>query len=187
MSAPDIFQIPRKVWTRKEVDRFAWNGLSLELVNGELIDKMGKKPPHIYWKGVLGDWLRQQFGFEYVRSEDLIDVAPEDNPTSEPEPDLSVPFRSRHDLRFTTVKPEDLRLVVEISDTIYDYDRTVKATLYARAGIREYWIVDIRNPDAPKLIVHLDPQNNAYQLSVFGPKEQATVLRDRTLRLGDLR
>ena len=185
MSAAEPLIIPRKVWTREEVERLSWEGLSLELVNGELIDRMGKKPPHIYWKTVLGKWLRANFGDDFVRSEDPIDVAPEDNPTSEPEPDLSVTYLPIQVTRGSNPKPEDLRLVVEVSDTTYDYDRTIKATLYARAGIREYWLLDVRNAEAPRLIVNLEPKEGGWhRVFIFGHDEEITVFEGLpTLRL----
>ncbi len=139
------------------MDRLSLNGLSLELVNGELLDRMGKKPPHVYWKTILGGWLREMFGDEYVRSEDPIDVAPEDNPTSEPAPGLIVTYQSIHATHGINPKPEDLRLVVEVSDTTYEYDRTIKARLYARAGISELWVLDVREVACPLLLVHLAP------------------------------
>jgi hypothetical protein len=40
-------------------------------------------------------------------------------------------------------RPGDLRLAVEISDTTLGFDLTTKAELYARAGIVEYWVVDV--------------------------------------------
>ena len=138
MSAAKHLIIPRKIWTRAEVNRLSWDGLNLELVNGELIDHMGKKPPHNYWKTTLGDWLREQFGIGFVRSEDPIDVAPEDNPTSEPEPDVFVTYQPIQETRGVNPKPEDLRLVVEVSDSTFEYDRTIKAALYDRAGNRVY-------------------------------------------------
>jgi Uma2 family endonuclease len=147
MSATESIVIPRKIWTRIEVDRLLLNGLSLELVNGELLDRMGKKPPHVYWKTILGGWLREMFGDEYVRSEDPIDVAPEDNPTSEPEPDLIVTYQSIHVTHGINPKPADLRLVVEVSDATYEYDTNIKAQLYARAGICEFWVLDVREVD----------------------------------------
>lgn len=154
--------IPRKIWNREEFNRLSPDGLSLELVNGELIDRMGKRPPHVYWKSLLRDWLIRNFGSEYVRSEDPIDVAPEDNPTSEPEPDLIVTTKSVRVNRGANPKPEDLRLVVEIGDTTFWYDRDIKAALYARAGIREYWVLDVRNGEEPQLLIHLEPANGAY-------------------------
>src|SRR5438045_7962315 len=41
--------------------------------------------------------------------------------------------------------PEDVLLIIEVSDTTLKYDRTTKTTLYAEAGIPEYWIVNLRN------------------------------------------
>lgn len=186
MSAAEPLVIPRKVWTRAEVNRLSLDGLSLELVNGELIDRMGKKPPHVYWKTILGNWLREHFGEDFVRSEDPIDVAPADNPTSEPEPDLIVTYKPIQLTRGMNPKPEDLRLVAEISDSTYDYDRTIKAALYARAAIRDYWIVDVRNADAPRLLVHRDPKAGIYQAVTYGHDEDVTVMEGLTLRLKNL-
>src|ERR1035438_10192541 len=67
-----------------------------------------------------------------------IEVAPEDNPTNEPVPDLIV---LRQDQSHFTSNPraQDLLLAVEIADTSLNFDLTVKAALYARAGVSEYW------------------------------------------------
>lgn len=50
-------------------------------------------------------------------------------------------------------------MVVEVSDTTIAFDLTTKARLYARAGIPEYWVLDITNR---RLIVHRDPQPGGY-------------------------
>jgi Uma2 family endonuclease len=60
---------------------------------------------------------------------------------TEPQPDLTV-LRVR-DYRESLPKPEDVLLLIEVSDTTLSYDRGVKLPLYARAGIREVWIVDL--------------------------------------------
>ena len=39
--------------------------------------------------------------------------------------------------------PDDVTLLIEVADTSLRYDRRVKGLLYAEAGIREYWIVDL--------------------------------------------
>jgi Uma2 family endonuclease len=182
--------IHRKVWTREEVHLLTSEAFSLELelVNGEVIDKsLGKTPPHNFWKTVLGDWLSENIGAQYVRTGDPIDVAPEDHRTSEPQPDLAVTseFESIH----VNQKPEDLRLVVEVSDVAtYDFDTKIKADLYARAGIWAYWVVDVRVPDAPRLIVHLEPKKGQYTAVVaFDQDEDVTVLQGSlTLRLDKL-
>ena len=61
----------------------------------------------------------------------------------EPQPDLAV-IRRHHD-RESLPGPEDVTLVVEVSDTTIRYCCNVKLPLYAWAGIREAWIVDLPN------------------------------------------
>ena len=177
--------VPRKVWTRDEVNRLSWDGFSLELINGELIDRrMGKNPPHIYWKNLLSAWLVKNFDIDYVRSEDPIDVAAQDNPTSEPEPDLALTVQTVRETKGNKPTAEYLRLVIEVSDTTFWFDRNVKAPLYARAGIREYWIVDVRKPNAPEVMVFKDPRPNGTYAGIkhFAPHE-TIMFEDREFRI----
>ena len=67
---------------------------------------------------------------------------------------------------------EDLALIVEVSDTTLRFDLTVKAKLYARASIQEYWTVDI---NGRRLIVHREPRGGTYQ-SVTAYSENVTPL-----------
>ena len=60
----------------------------LELIHGQLISKRGKKRPHVNALVTVQAWLVRIFGEQFVNPEAPIDVAPEDNPTNEPEPDL---------------------------------------------------------------------------------------------------
>src|SRR5471030_2066283 len=84
---------PRKRWTRSEYEELPsilLDGQRLELIEGELINKMGKKPPHVNSVALLREWLFGVFGGRCVLQAAPIDVAPEDNPSSEPEPHLQV-------------------------------------------------------------------------------------------------
>ena len=72
---------------------------------------------------------------------------------TEPQPDLAV-LRVR-DYRESLPMPEDVLLLIEVSDTTLAYDRGVKLPLYARAGIREVWIAD--------LVGATDPSGDGYQ------------------------
>jgi len=171
---PSPAEPPRKRWTRQECVALETSGIwaqqHLELIEGELISKMGKKRPHANATAVLHAWLLRVFGEQYVNQEATIDVAPEDNPTNEPEPDLIVftkPFREFKD----NPQPADLHLVVEISDSTLAFDLTTKARLYARARIVEYWVVDI---PGLRIIVHRDPQAGQYR-SVTAYAEQESV------------
>ena len=167
---------PRKRWTRPECatleETGLWDRLRLELVEGELISKTGKNRPHVNALTVLYPWLIQICGAQFVNPEAPIDVAPEDNPTNEPEPDLIVLTRPSREFRDSN--PEDLRLVVEISDSTLGFDLTTKAALYARAGIVEYWVLDIH---ARRLVVHRDPRGGLYRLvTVFNARESVALL-----------
>jgi Uma2 family endonuclease len=101
-----------------------------------------------------------------------IDVAPEDNSTNEPEPDLIVLAKPSREFQVANPQPSDLRLVVEISDSTLGFDLTTKVELYARAGIVEYWVVDVA---ARRLIVHRDPREGLYRaVTAYGEHETAS-------------
>lgn len=179
--------IPRKIWTRAEVDLLPADVLQLELINGELIDRMGKNPPHIFWKNVLRNWLLKQFGDEFVLTGDPIDVSPQDNPINEPEPDLAVTLPSIKESRGHNPTPQEIRLVVEVADRTFHFDTTVKLDLYARAGIRECWVVDVRGADRPFVLIHKSPSEGVYNRVVRYAFDDEIVVSDGiTLRLKDL-
>src|SRR5580692_660160 len=121
----------RKRWTRAECAKLDASGLldqqHLELVEGELIDKMGKNRPHVLALALMSNWLRRVFGEEFVHQEAPIDVSPEDNPSNEPEPDLIVLSRDFLHFRFANPGPSDLLLVVEVADTTLRFDLTTKS------------------------------------------------------------
>lgn len=108
---------------------------------------------------LLGKWLGSIFPDFTVGQEMPIDVRPEDNPSSDPEPDVVVLTRPYNEL-VPRPKANDVRLVVEVSDSTLAFDLTQKARLYARAEIPEYWVLDVANR---RLIVHRRPQGGAYQ------------------------
>jgi Uma2 family endonuclease len=165
----------RKRWTRSECAALEATGMfdqqNLELIEGELIDRMGKNRPHVDAHSLLLGWLIQVFGARFVNFEAPIDVAPEDNPTNEPIPDAIVLRPDFSDFRSARPQPQDLRLVVEVADTTRTFDLTVKAALYARAGIVEYWVLDV---PGRRLLVHRGPQAGQYR-SIVAFSEQESV------------
>ena len=64
---------------------------------------------------------------------------------NEPVPDVMLLRPRADDYRAALPGPADVLLVVEVAKSSLDYDRTVKAPLYARAGVAELWIVDLRS------------------------------------------
>lgn len=63
------------------------------------------------------------------------------DPSSEPEPDVTVVRGSPRDYR--DAHPSAALLVVEVADTTLSHDRDQKGSLYARAGVADYWIVNL--------------------------------------------
>jgi len=174
-SAPPPLDPPRKRWTREECVALEasgiWDQQHLELIEGELISKMGKKRPHTNAMVIMHAWLLRVFGEQFVNQETSIDVASVDNPINEPEPDLIVLSKPSLEIRDQNPQPSEVRLLVEIADSTLRFDLTVKARLYARARIIEYWVVDI---PGRRIIVHRDPQEGQYR-SVVAYSEQENV------------
>ena len=131
-----------RLWTRDEFHRMAdlglFNGQRAELIEGEVMVLSPQKPEHFTTTDRVTDLLRQHFGAGYhVRMQGPIDLGPH----SEPEPDVAVVRGRRED--YGTQHPQTAALIVEVSDTTLSSDRRRKASLYARAGIRDYWIVNL--------------------------------------------
>ena len=168
---------PRRHWTRVERERLEEMGLlegDWELIEGELLRKMPKRRPHVQALAILTGWLISVSGQGQVNTEAPINVSPEDNPTSEPEPDLIV-LRAGYGDPFAAVpRAADVLLVVEVSDRTLEFDRTVKAGLYARARVEEYWIVDVRGR---RILVHREAAEGRWQSIVaYGEGESVSPL-----------
>src|SRR5262245_43837594 len=127
-------------WTRVEYERMIDHGLvtedeHIELVGGELLVREPHGTPHATAIRMAEDTLRRAFGTGCdVRS--LLPVALDDE--SEPEPDVSVVPGSVRDYRHQP--PSRPVLVVEAAESSLALDRELKASLYARAAVPEYWI-----------------------------------------------
>ena len=109
----------------------------VELIEGVLVAMSPKGPEH----DAAVEWLTERFvtelaGRASVRVQSALTFSGLD---SEPEPDLVVVARDAPRPRH----PSAALLVVEVAVSSLSYDRRVKAPLYARAGVPEYWIVDL--------------------------------------------
>jgi Uma2 family endonuclease len=110
----------------------------LELVGGVLVVREPQGSRHATGIRRVETVLRRVFGVGWdVRSQ--LPVALDDE--SEPEPDVTVVPGTYDDYR--DAHPARPVLIVEIADAGLAFDRTDKASLYARAGIADYWIVNL--------------------------------------------
>jgi Uma2 family endonuclease len=135
--------VATKKWTRAEYERLAEAEIlgpedHVELLGGEMLVKEPQHSPHATAIRLTARALRLAFGDGWVVSMQL-PVALDDE--SEPEPDVSVVPGDPRDYR--EAHPTRPVLVVEISLSRLDFDRAYKGSLYARAGITDYWIVNI--------------------------------------------
>lgn len=132
----------RKRWSRPEVDFLEDAGLlkgRYELIDGEIISKMGQNPPHAMTVMRVIAYLLRLFNVDCVRTQATTEVFEEDRLANRTEPDVAV-------LREPTMHVpagKDLLLAVEVSDTTLGDDLGRKVSLYARAGVAEYWVIDL--------------------------------------------
>jgi Uma2 family endonuclease len=142
---------------------------NLELLEGYLVLKMSRNPPHagtlhglfeLLQPGLLPGWqVRIQSGVTL--------------PDSEPEPDLAIVRKDANNYRTRHPNQADVGLVVEVADSTLPGDRADKGRIYARAGIPIYWIVNIP-----------DHQVEVYE-SPSGPTAAPGYARRTDLRPGD--
>jgi Uma2 family endonuclease len=93
---------------------------------------------------------------------------------SEPQPDLAL-LRRRPDFYATGERPgpADVLLLIEVADSSLAFDRRGKLPLYARAGIAEFWIVDLKRR---VLEVHRSPTGDGYaDTSTHQPGDQVAL------------
>ena len=132
-------------WTRAEYDRLVAQGVfdpgaPVELLDGELVVREPQGSYHFTTIALAARAIERLFGPGWtVRQQAPISL----DDQSEPEPDLAV-VRGEP-LDFLAQHPTRPVLVVEVAESSLELDRDVKGGLYARAGLAEYWIINLRN------------------------------------------
>lgn len=97
------------------------------------------------------------------------------NDFSEPEPDIAVLkpapdfYTSRHP------RPEDIHLVIEVSDSSLNWDRENKLPMYAAAGVKECWLVNIM---AKEIEIYRVPSGNIYKYREIAREKDTISLTD---------
>jgi Uma2 family endonuclease len=160
----------------------------VELLEGFLVAKMAKNPPHILAKRLFRRALEQVIPASFFVDEE----DPVTTDDSEPEPDVAVFRGTPRDYPDRHPGPQDTALVVEISDSSLGRDRNRKKRIYARASVPVYWIVNLVDRQVE---VYTDPTGPAdkpdyRQRKDHGPAETVPVVVDGRevgrLTVGDL-
>jgi Uma2 family endonuclease len=152
-------ELPRHLWTVEEYHRMDEAGLlddaRVELIEGEIVEMAPIGDAHAAVSNRLTRLLVLAVGERGIVA---VGNPVRLSPRSEPQPDFSV-LRPRADYQTRGPRPEDVMLAVEVSDTTLRRDRRVKLALYARAGIPEFWIVNL---EVGEVEVYRSPVGDAY-------------------------
>ena len=137
------------------VDSGVLEGKPVELLEGDIVEMSPEGIEHSYTNQSVSDYLTSLLqGKAHIR-----DAHPITLDNSEPEPDIAVVRLPKTIYRQHHPFPQDIYLLIEVSNKSLKKDVERKTITYARNGIPEYWIIDLKNK---KTIVHTQPQNNIY-------------------------
>jgi Uma2 family endonuclease len=155
--SPDVQERQRRI-SVDEYHRMIQAGIlgedeKVQLIDGVLVQMTPQGRPHAFVIQRLNRLLVRALGDDY---EVLTQLPLTLSGDSEPEPDLAV-VRTQ-DAQSRTEHPTTAQLVIEVAGESLRFDRRSKAALYARAGIPEYWIVNLADAS---IEVHRDPDTSS--------------------------
>lgn len=179
----------RKRFTSDEVDRLTelgfFDGRRYELIDGDLIDKMGQNPPHASAIRLALAWLASIFPPNRIQVQLPIKLSSHDGERNLPEPDLAVLAEDKPEFAKRHPRSEELLLAIEVADTSVVFDLSRKAVLYGAAGVPEYWVLDLTRR---MLLVHRQPFHAGYRLTQLFSENDMASLENRTesVQVGEL-
>ncbi len=138
-----------RLWTVDEYHRMIDTGIltpndQVELLDGRIVQMSPQKPPHAATTQRSCDYLKALLTRQaYVRMQLPITLS-----TSEPEPDIAVVRIDPNGYADHHPISSEILLIIEVAYTTFDYDRQEKASVYAKANIADYWILDIMERQA---------------------------------------
>lgn len=170
-------EIARWQFTVEDYERMREVGIlheddRVELLDGEVRAMSPIGPFHASIVNLLAMLLTRQLGDNaIVSSQNPIQL----NDYSEPQPDIAI-LQPRVDYYAAAhPRPDDILIVIEVSDSSLEYDRTEKLPRYAIAGIPEVWIIDVGKKTIEQ---HTQPRTNRYhEVRLFEQGEQVTSLQ----------
>lgn len=139
----------------------------VELIEGELIEMAPIGATHLWVVNNLNTLLVTAVGKRATVSVQNPVILP---PNSEPQPDFSLIKRKVRGAAGQVPRPADTYLIVEVSDSTLKYDRGTKLQLYAKTGIREVWIVNVKGSCVE---AYRQPSKTGYEVKLlFKPGQQ---------------
>lgn len=148
-------------WTIEQYHKLVNAGMLIdrrvELLAGNIVEMSPEGMFHAVYCGDAVDYLKQLLGNRAKVREAHPITLPND---SEPEPDIAVVMPSPTRYLDRHPYPADVFWLVEYADSTLTKDLNIKQQIYAAAGIREYWVVNLQ---ALELIVFRDMGNAGYE------------------------
>jgi Uma2 family endonuclease len=143
----------------------------VELLDGWLVQKMAKNPPHRVTTRFIREALESIIpdGW-YVETQEPITLI-----ESEPEPDVAIIRGDTRDYLDRHPGASEVVLVIEVADSTIERDRKLKQQIYARAGIPTYWIVNLVSY---QLEIYTEPTPEGYRSQVILSQGSTNVLLD---------
>ena len=155
----------------------------VELLDGEIIDMSPIGPFHSSVVGDLVDLFTHASNRRWlVRSQSPVAL----DKHSEPQPDVLLLKPAPNRYRQSHPRPEDVFLLVEVSDTTLALDRDEKLPAYGRAGIVEVWIINLVDQ---AIEIYREPNFTGYGSKVVlraGDKAAPHVFPDAALDVAEL-
>jgi Uma2 family endonuclease len=170
-------------WTRDDCKKLEEAGVlnyRYELIEGVIIRKMGQHLPHALTLSKADAWLKGKFGYDRVLSQPSVTVAPGETALTRPEPDVVLLNKPGGNIPADEPRPEDIALIIEVSDSTLDYDLQTKAAVYGRAGVPQYFVIDVNGRE---VYVHTNTPSGVYQRVTRKPGDVLTLLHAPHLAL----
>ena len=153
-------------WTVKEYHKLGEFGIfnpeeRLELIEGNIIKISAKGTLHAAATRRTATLLHNLLGNQaavYNKSPIALDDY------SEPEPDIALVRIDPFDCATHHPTPSEVYLIIEVADSSLTFDREIKAKIYARSGIADYWVLNVGDR---QLHVFREPTENGYQSEVI--------------------
>lgn len=165
--------LPLRMLTVKEYHLMGEIGIlhseeKTELIAGQIIKKM--TPQGSYHAAAIrrADRLFGQSLGENVLVQTQLPIILND--FSEPEPDIAVVKADPFDYNDDHPTAKDVYLIIEIADSTLKTDREIKRKLYAQSGIKDYWVLDVKNR---QLYVYREANEEDYQTEMILTEEEA--------------
>jgi Uma2 family endonuclease len=135
-------------WTHEKyhqaIDRGIFTDERVELLRGEIIVMAPEREPHAYYNTEVADYLRNLLQHK-AKIRDAKPITLPNN--SEPEPDIAIVQPLGKEYLKHHPYPENIFLIIEFSQATLNKDLNEKKDIYAKAGIIEYWVVDLQHSE----------------------------------------